>query len=432
MQSNKINRRDFLGKAAIASSFLIVPRHVLGRGYLAPSDMITMGFIGCGKQSDWLRRSFLDTKEAQIVAACDVFKAKTERLAQKTNAFYAEQKGTTTYKSCEMYDDFRKVLDRKDIDAVIIATPDHWHAAVAVRACKAGKDVYCEKPMALTIAEGRAMVNATRKNNRVFQTGCMQRSWKEFRQAVELVRNGYIGDLKTIKVNVGNPPKVFDLQAEPMPEGLDWNFWLGPNVVERPYHPTLAPSIEYEAKIWPLWRSYKDFAGGDMSDWGAHMYDIAQWGMDMDESGPVELIPPTDGEPKGLIYKYANGVEMIHTPDKADKYCHFIGTKGEVWVARGKLKTTPDTLKDHVITDAEKRVYFSDNHYKDFLKAIRTRKKPIADVETGHRTASVCNLGNIAYKLRRPLKWDPAKEKFTNDSDANKQLSRPMKSEWAV
>ncbi len=426
------SRRAFMGQALVASTFMIVPRHVLGRGFIAPSDMITLGSIGCGKQGESLRHSFLTTGQAQIVAAADVFKAKVDRTTQKVNAFYAEKKGVGTYKSCEAYDDFRKILDRKDIDAVVIATPDHWHAPIAIRACKAGKDVYCEKPLTPTIHEGRAVVDAVRKHNRVFQTGSMQRSWKEFRQAVELVRNGYIGEVKTVKVNVGGPPVVFNLEGQPVPAGMNWEMWLGPNVVDRPYHPDLAPSLEYEPKIWPHWRYFKDFAGGDMADWGAHMFDIAQWGLDMDGSGPVELTPPTGVEDKGLVYKYANGIEMIHTPAEGDKFCHFIGTKGEVWVARGKLKTTPEELKDHKITAEEKHVYQSADHYMDFLNSIRSRQKPIADVEIGHRTASICNLGNIAYKLRRPLQWDPAKEKFINDEAANKQLSRPLKSEWSV
>ena len=428
-----MKRREFLNKTAVVTGLFIVPRYVLGRGFTAPSDMLNFGFIGCGKQGSSLQHSFIETNKVQVVAACDPFKAKLTRFIANTDKYYAAKKERATYKSTDALTDFRELFVRKDIDAVVIATPDHWHAAIAVRALAEGKDVYCEKPLALTIHEGRAMVEATRKHNRVFQTGSMQRSWKEFRQAVELVRNGYIGDVKKVIVNVGGPPKKWDLQAEPMPPDLDWNMWLGPNTIERPYHSDLAPGLEKEKTMWPLWRSYNEFGGGGMTDWGAHMFDIAQWGLDMDNSGPREIIPTNDNGKLGLIYKYKNGIEMLHAPQQgAAQSCNFIGTKGEVYVTRGTLKTTPENLKDHVIGANEKHVYFSDNHYEDFLKAIKTRQKPICDVEIGHRTASVCNLGNIAYQLNRPLKWNPRREKFKHDDEANALLSRPMKKEWMV
>ena len=427
---NSLTRRTFLKQSAIASSFFIVPRHVLGRGFLAPSDRITMGFIGLGKQAVGLQRQFLGTDQMQLVAACDVDAPKMTKFIENANAFYAKKADQATYKSCEAIPDFRQLLARKDIDAVVVATPDHWHAPIVVRAAEAGKDIYCEKPLSLTITEGRAMVEATRKHGRVFQTGNMQRSWKEFRQAVELVRNGYIGDIKTVKVNVGGPPKDFDLAAETLPPGLDWNFWLGPNPIERPYNNILVPAID--AKSWGQWRSYKDFGGGGMTDWGAHMFDIAQWGLDMDGSGPVEIVPPTDGSGKGLQYKYANGVVMLHEPVEGSQFCHFIGTEGEVKVSRGKLTTTPEPLASKAIGGSDKRVYFSENHYLDFLSAIRSRKAPICDVEIGHRTATVCTLGNIAYELKRPLRWDPEKERFKGDKEANSKLSRELKKEWRV
>jgi predicted dehydrogenase len=438
-KNQTMNRRDFLAKAAVASAFFIVPRHVLGRGYTAPSDMLNFGFIGCGKQSGGLQSNFLKTNKVQLVAASDVSQLKLARFIERTNKFYADAKEKTNYKATEGYADFRELLARKDIDAVVIATPDHWHAAMAVRACQAGKDVYCEKPLSLTIPEGRAMVKATRDNKRVFQTGSMQRSWKEFRQAVELVRNGYIGEVKKVIANVGGAPKKWDLVGEEKPADLNWEMWLGPNTVERPFHSDVAPNLEKEAKMWPQWRNYADFGGGGMTDWGAHMFDIAQWGLDMDDSGPISVAPSTAthkdefGEgTAGLVYTYKNGVEMYHIPQKGKQFCEFIGTKGTVWVARGELKTSPDTLKTQVIGANEKHVYLSENHYQDFLNAIKTRQNPICDVETGHRTASVCTLGNICYELKRPLTWNPKKEKFRRDAEANALLTRPMKKEWAV
>lgn len=425
----KLHRRDFLKLGAIASSIMIVPRHVLGgKNYLAPSDKITFGFIGCGKQSGGLRRRFQDINEVQLVAASDVYTDKLKIFTAAADQLYAEKSGKGNYKAVEGLPDFRALLDRKDIDAVVIATPDHWHAAMSVLAAKAGKDIYCEKPLSLTVAEGRAMVDATRKYNRVFQTGSMQRSSPEFRQAVQIVRSGGIGTVSKVFVNVGGPPRLWNLKAEAVPAGLDWDMWMGPNSVERPFNNWLAPKLD--ADFWPKWREYQEFGGGGMTDWGAHMFDIAQWGLDMDSTGPVELIYTEPG--KGLVYKYANGAQLIHRPKEGKQDCHFIGTEGEVRVSRGELIVTPDSLKSKEFKEGESSVYVSTNHYQDFLSAIKTRKAPICDVEIGHRTATVCNIGNIAYQLQRSLKWDPVKEKFEKDKEANKLTSRAMKKEWKV
>lgn len=423
------NRRTFLKQVVGLSAFYIVPRHVLGRGFVAPSDQITVGFIGLGKQSNGLRNQFLKNG-ARVMAACDVDASKVTAFADAVNAHYANQTDKAAYTGCERYDDYRNLLNNKDIDAVVIVTPDHWHSVMAIQAAKAKKDIYCEKPLALTVEEGRDMVKATRKYKRVFQTGSMQRSWAEFRQAVELVRNGYIGELKTVNVNVGGPPRPWDLEAQSLPAGVNWDAWLGPNTITRPYNNVLLPTPK--DTFWGKWRDIDEFGGGGMTDWGAHMFDIAQWGLGMDESGPVELVPPTDNSGKGLIYKYANGVVMNHRPVEGKQHCHFIGTAGEVKVARGELITTPAPLKDKVIGESDKRVYFSDNHYKDFLDAIKSRKAPICDVEVGHRTASVCTIGNIAYRLKRTLRWNPDKEKFESDAEANRLLNRPMRKQWSA
>ncbi|MFD2933538.1 Gfo/Idh/MocA family protein [Spirosoma flavum] len=421
------NRRTFLKQAIGLSVFSIVPRHVLGRGFLAPSDQIAVGFIGLGKQSVGLRGQFLKN-DARITAVCDVDQSKVATFADAVNTYYADKATKASYSGCLRYDDYRTLLSNKGIDAVVIATPDHWHSPIAIQAAKAGKDIYCEKPLSLTIQEGRDMVKATRKYKRVFQTGSMQRSWKEFRQAVELVRNGYIGQIKMVNVNVGGPPHTFDLTAETVRSGLNWDAWLGPNTIERPYNIALNPTLN--DAFWGKWRDIRDFGGGGMTDWGAHMFDIAQWGLDMDNSGPTEAIPGKEG--KGLVYRYANGIEMHHNPIDGPQFCQFIGTEGEVTVSRGNLTTTPETLKDKVIGEGEKRVYLSDNHYKDFLDAIKSRKNPICDVEVGHRTASVCTLGNIAYQLGRPLRWNPATEQFQGDAEANRLLSRPMRTKWTA
>jgi predicted dehydrogenase len=429
------SRRYFVKQSATAlAGFIIVPRFVLGGNrtdgskYIPPSDVISLGFIGCGKQGRILSNYFLGTTEIRILALSEVYKDKSELMLKtiKTNQEKNKQPGNNN--DIAVYNDFRELLSRKDIDAVVIATPDHWHAAMAVRAAEAGKDIYCEKPLSLTVKEGRAMVKATRKHNRIFQTGNMQRSWPEFRQAVEIVRNGFIGEIKSIKVNVGPPPITYDLPEQPIPEGLDWNKWLGPNEF-KPFNAELAPPITND--VYPNWRKYKEFGGGAVTDWGAHMFDIAQWALDMDDSGPTEIFAP-DADHPFLTYKYKNNVIMTHEKWEWNNAVLFTGSDGEIRIGRGKLETTPASVKNKIISDSQKHVYKSENHYKDFLNAIRTRIKPICDVETGHRTATVCNIGNIAYLVKRPLKWNPKKEKFKKDGEANALLGRPMLNEWAI
>lgn len=430
------SRRDFIKKSAsLFAGITIIPRFVLGglkpdgTKYLAPSDIISLGLIGCGKQGKGLANRFLNTNECRITALSEVYQAKTDLTQQIIKTTYEKNGKLGNFSEIPSYNDFRELLALKNVDAVIIATPDHWHAAMAVRAAEAGKDIYCEKPLSLTIKEGRAMVKATRKHDRVFQTGNMQRSWKEFRQAVELVRNGYIGELKNIKVNVGPPPIPYNLPAEPIPFGLNWTKWLGPNEFSN-FNAELAPPISKD--VFPNWRLYKEFGGGMVTDWGAHMFDIAQWAMDMDNSGPVKVYAPDGKDHPFLTYQYKSGITMTHEKWEWNNAVLFIGTEGEIRIARGKLETSNPTLKDKIIGEAEKHVYKSEDHYKDFLQAIRNRTKPICDVEVGHRTASVCTIGNIAYALKRPLTWNPKKEKFKNDKEANAMLGRPMNNEWGI
>lgn len=435
-EENSMNRRDFVGKAATAlAGITILPRHVLGgtrpdgSRYIAPSDIISLGFIGTGKQGRGLTSSFLSTNEARIVAISEVYKAKAQLALDRIKAHYEKNTQLGAYAEIPVYNDFRELLARKDIDAVVIATPDHWHAAMSVRAAEAGKDIYCEKPLALTVKEGRAMVNAARKYKRVFQTGSMQRSWPEFRQTAELVRNGYIGEIKSIKVNVGPPPKAYDLAAESIPEGLDWNAWLGPNSPVA-FNSELAPPTSKD--VFPNWRNYREFGGGMVTDWGAHMFDIVQWALNMDDSGPVEVIAPDGKEHPFLTYRYENGITMTHEKWDWNNAILFTGTEGELRVQRKKIDTTPASLATKVIGESEKHVYKSENHYKDFLDAMRKRSKPICDVEIGHRTASVCNIGNIAYQLNRTLQWNPKKETFKKDDEANALLGRSMNDTWGI
>jgi len=436
VKSSAISRRDFVGTGAKAlTAFLIIPRYVLGgkkpdgTAYTPPSDMISLGFIGTGKQGRGLTSAFLKTGKVRIAALSEVYKAKAQLTIDSMKELYSTTPQLGTYVDMPVYNDFRELLARKDVDAVVIATPDHWHAAMAVRAAEAGKDIFCEKPLSLTVKEGRAMVNAARKYNRVFQTGSMQRSWAEFRQAVELIRNGYIGEIKSIKVNVGPPPIAYSLPAEPIPAGLDWSYWLGPNETAA-FNSELAPPTSKD--VYPNWRNYREFGGGMVTDWGAHMFDIVQWALGMDDSGPVEVIAPDGKQYPFLTYRYGNGVVMTHEKWEWNNAIQFIGTTGEIRLKRGKIETTPIALATKIIGDVEQHVYKSENHYTDFLSAMRNRTKPICDVEIGHRTASVCNIGNIAYRLNRPLRWDPVKEQFKKDKEANALLGRPMKNEWAI
>lgn len=428
-QPSTFSRRKFLQTAAAIAPFFIVPRHVLGRGFRAPSDVINLGYVGLGRQCNGLLNRFLDTKQVAVLAASDVDKLKVERF-QQWYAKGVERVPGTTKSEVQGYEDYRELLDRKDLDAVIIATPDHWHAVQAIRAMDAGKDVYCEKPLTLTVAEGRAMVNTARRRDRVVQTGSMQRSDKNFRRACELVRNGYIGQVKEIKVTVGGPPVAVDFQPEEVPVTLNWDLWLGPNNPHF-YNHVLAPRLE--DNFWAKWRDYKGFGGGGMTDWGAHMFDIAQWALKRDESGPVQVTPPADPKAmKGLVYRYDDGVVMTHEDFGRGNAVRFIGTEGQIDISRGFFETTPGTLKTMELKASDEKLPAPENHYVDFLNAVRTRQKPICDVETGHRSATVCNIGNIAYELRRPLKWNPVREKFEGDAEANALLTRDLRKPFRV
>jgi predicted dehydrogenase len=429
---SKMNRRNFIGKtAAGAAAVTIIPRHVLGgNGFIAASDRINLGYIGNGKQIYTLLKNIGACKETVAVAASDVFESKLNTFIDTANKNNADKNIDADVKGYHYY---RELLERSDIDAVVIATPDHWHAQMVVDAAKAGKDIYCEKPMALTVAEGRAMVNATRKYDRVFQTGNMQRSWRDFRHAVELVRNGYIGDVKEINVSVGEPVKQCDLPTEEVPEGLDWNEWVGPSLY-RGYNKILAPTSAHRDP-WAWWRGYRNFGGGLITDWGAHMFDIAQWALDMDESGPVRFLPPEEpAQSHGLTMVYDNGVRVNHKlwGEKEDENgVQIIGTEGKIEVSRSFLRTFPNkNLAKADLKETDKRVYYSVNHYQDWVDAMKNRTRPISDVETGHRTATVCNVTNIAYELQRPLLWNPDKEEFVGDEGANRMLDRAYRGKW--
>lgn len=440
------SRRTFLKCAAsTVAAPLVLPSH-LWSAETKPGAKLRMGFIGMGTQSRGLLGGFL-SQDTQVLAVCDVDTTRREAAQKRVDAFYAAQK--TRPATCEAYNDFRKLIDRQDIDAVCIATPDHWHAAITLAALRSGKDVYCEKPLTHNIHEAVEVMKAVDANRRVLQTGSMQRSSKEFRIACELVRNGCIGKVERVECSFGDPGRPCDLGEEPLEPGLDWDLWLGPAPM-RPYNSVLSPRGVH--KHFPAWRNYREFGGGMVTDWGAHHLDIAQWGLGMDDSGPVEVRPPEKpGAKRGAKLVYANGVTVEH---KEGFGVHFFGTEGEVQVNRGKFtckvgsdqiawftgrggeKTScaaeVDKAERALLKDAKVRLYVSKNHIADFLACVAARKKPITSEQVGGHSAICCHLMNLAYYHGQPLKWDPMKFAFISGTGDPKWLTRDYRSPWSV
>ena len=416
-------RRRFIRNTAFAVGALtIIPRHVMGKGFVAPSDRINLGVIGLGMQGNLLSRLFLSNTEVQIVAGSDVWDSKRDLFKSNIESLYAKHRNVESYKGVQTYLEYKELLDRSDIDAVIVATPDLWHAIQCIDAMNAGKDVYCEKPLTNTIAEGRAIVDAVEKTNSVFQTGSMQRSWAKFITAREIVSSGKLGKIKKVLVNVGDPARYYDLPSESLPDGIDWNRWCGPAPLLG-YNEKIAPEI---VKNYPAWRDFKETGGGILADWGAHMFDIAQWSLGMDHSGPVKFIPPSDPKAvRGLRMFYENGIEMVHEDFGRGWGVRFIGSEGTLDVSRGYLETTPESiLLSNITVDKEAIMKDSGNHYQNWIDGIKNRSQPICDAEIGHRTATVCNVANIAYELGETLNWDPKKEEFKDNKQADKMRKR--------
>jgi predicted dehydrogenase len=423
-----VTRRRFLKRAAGVSAALaapyFIPASAFGRsGWAAPSERITMGFIGIGNMGGGHLDNFLGMKDVQIVAVCDVDAVKRADARRRVEEQYAAEREAGTFTGCDEYSKFEKLLARDDIDAVLIAVPDHWHAIIAIAACKAGKDVYCEKPLSLTIREADEMVAAARRYGTVFQTGSQQRSESNFRYACELVRNGRIGKLLRVNVGIGPPSTERYLPREPVRAGLDWERWLGP-APWQPYNPERC-SGSYSGG----WRLIRDYSGGMSTDWGAHHYDIAQWGMGMDGSGPVEIIPPKERLAEGIKFVYANGVVMERGGANG---ILFTGTDGRVEVNRGHLKTWPERIGKEPIGPNEIHLYESPGHQVDWLNCIRTRRRPICDVAIGASSVTVCHLSNIAYWLERPIEWDPEKREIIGDEAAARWLDRPKRAPWRL
>ena len=425
----RYDRRKFLQQSAAAAAFFIVPRHVIGKGFTAPSDMFGLGFIGTGKQARGLLNQF-KKQPVRILAGSDVDATKLNLFKTLAEKAYAEASGKAPAGGFKSFADYQALLAEPGIDGVVIATPDHWHAYQAVRAAEARKHIYLEKPLTRTGVEGRKVVDAVDKYKVVLQTGSMQRSWKNFRTACELVRNGYLGQIKEVLVSVGDPAVPFTLGSENQPSHLDWQGWVGP-ATYHPFHSELSPPVEKD--IFPNWRKYREYAGGILSDWGAHMFDIAQWGLGMDETGPVRFTPPTDPKAvRGLEMEYANGIIMKHVDFGRGHGVRFIGEKGSIDISRNYFESTPANIASATLQPGETRLYTSDDHYADWLNACKNGTKPICHAEIGHRSNSVCALANIAYEVRRPLKWDPKREKFKGDKDANALLQPRFREGWKL
>ena len=432
IEKKSIGRRSLLKTVSFAAfgAPYIVPSSVFGAE--APSNRFTMGCIGVGGMGTQDMEKFLSRSDVQVTAVCDVdlsHRLKAKEIVEKT---YAEKQVSGTYKGCDHYNDFRDIIDRKDIDLVLIATPDHWHAIPAVAASNAGKDIYCEKPVSLTIAQGRAMCDTVRRNGTIWQTGSWQRSIDQFRFACELVRNERIGKLHTI--HIGLPLwDLIDPQPEmPVPEGFDYDFWLGP-----------APWAPYTEKRCHFnFRWFLDYAGGLITDWGAHHCDIAQWGMGTDTTGPVEVEGQGQFSADGFSTvarsflvrcTYANGVTLeVGTTDKHKQGIKFTGTDGWVFVSRNEFDTEPKSLQTSVIGRDEIHLYRSNDHWGNFIDCVRSRKQTITPVEVAHRSITVSHLGNISMLLNRKVKWDPDREDFVNDPEAARMLDRSMRSPWRL
>ena len=434
------SRRNFLKTTLAASVAPLILAPGVRAAENAANEKITLGFIGMGTQNRGLLQGFMRRNETRVLAVCDVDKTRRESARKTVETYYGDQIKAGTYKGCDVYNDFRELVARKDIDGVVIATPDHWHAITSIAAANAGKDIYCEKPMAHSVHEGRAMVDAVRKNKRVFQTGSMQRSSREFRVACELVRNGVLGTISHVDVAVGGPGVPCDLPSEADEPGLDWNMWLGP-APKRGYNSVLSPRGVHQH--FPDWRRFREYGGGAVTDWGAHHFDIAQWGLGFDDSGPVEIIPAEKPHAQeGVRLLYATGVQVNHVNNGPG--ITFFGDKGKLSVNRGAFelwlgneKKAGDVasgvkIAKELLPPNPIRLYDSSNHLSDFLNSMRTRKPPICDVEIGARTATVCNLVNLAYYHGQRMKWDPAKEQFTGGTGDPKWLRYEYRGPWTV
>ena len=431
---DKSTRRNFLKRsAAVTAGALILPQIIpstaMGMGgKLPPSDRIVMGAIGVGSQGQSNMRDFLKLdKQVQFVAVCDV---------DSNHANRAKEMADEGNKSsdCRIYSDYREFLEKEKLDAVSIALPDHWHGIIYTAAANKKLDVYGEKPICRTIHDGQVIVNAVKKNNIIWQTGSWQRSKPNFQHAVELVRNGRIGKIKSIEVGlpnggrgVGTPP-IVEVPAE-----LNWEMWLGP-----------ALKVPYRGISHWNWRWILDYSGGQLTDWAGHHIDIANWGADLEKTGPVEIsgegVYPRDGiynvpVEYDFMCKYANGIEMRVA--NSSRLIHgggatWYGEKGWINVDRGRLSASDPKILQEVIGENELQIYKSENHWQNFVDCVRSRKETIAPIEVAYRAISVALLGEIAMTTGQKIQWDPTKQEIIGNPIASRLLGRPYRQPWSL
>ena len=422
------SRRLFLRSSvatAAASAFNIVPAHVLGQQ--APSNKIAMAMIGVGGMGSGNMNSFLHLDDVVVRIVCDVNTQKMESAKKKVDTSYSNT-------DCQMIKDFREVCSRKDIDAVMIATPDHWHAYVGTFAARHGKDIYGEKPFTHDLLEGRALVNAVKQHGRIWQTGSWQRSSSEMRRAVELVRNGRIGKITHVEVGLPAGRSLHVQAAVPnaqIPDGLDWNFWLGP-----------APFCTFQGVYDWDWRWVLEWGGGQMMDWIGHHADIAQWGLNRDTSGPVSIegYAPFESDgiydsPKTYRYtcRYDDGIELtVADSSQISMGAKWHGESGEwVYVNRGRFDASTPKIRDSKIEAGELRLG-SPGHHRNFIDCVKTRATTLTPAEVAHRSARIGHLGQIAMLTGRKIAWDPSKEQILNDPAAAALLGRTPRGPWAL
>jgi predicted dehydrogenase len=436
VDKKRLSRRDFLRRTgslaagAVAFPYVIRSSALGEAGGTAPSDKIVMGIIGSGGRGTDNMRGFLGHEEARVVAVCDVWENRQQRAKDIVDKQYGD-------KGCAMHNDFRGLLAREDIEAVVIAPQDHWHGVIAVAAAKAGKDMYCEKPLGVAVVEGQAIRDAVRKHGRVFQTGTQQRSDRNFRFACELARNGYLGKLHTVKVGAPGPEYKRTYQKptteEPIPPGLDYDMYVGPSPM-KPYNGGRL--------AWPDWYLIWDYCAGFIVNWGVHHLDIANWGCPAVSSEPCELEFTGHYRNDGLTdnindwrgeFRYASGLRMPYsdTGNPHKQGCQFEGEKGWVHVNRGGIWAEPASLLK-VNIKPEERLHVSTNHHGDFLKCVRSRRDPVSPVESGHKASYLGLIAEISIRLKRKLKWDPGKEEFVGDADANVLMARPYRKPWKL
>jgi predicted dehydrogenase len=453
---SSISRRRFLQGAAAVTSLAgfpsVIPSSALGKdGSVAPSDRVVLACIGLGIQGVSNMRMFLRNPEVQVVALCDVYEPQRLKAKKLVDEAYGNQ-------ACGLFKDFREVVQRRDIDAVQITTPDHWHPIIAIEAARKGKHMYFEKPIGWSVRAAQAVRKAVQENKVVFQFGTQQRSEGSFRRACELVRNGRIGELKTILVGVPGGVSLPDQPTEPVPKELDYEMWLGPAPWApysfercRPY--TDRPGEDW-TRNYSTWYHISDYCIGFIGNWGIHHLDIAQWGNGTEDTGPVEVEGtgtfPTAGLADCVLTwqvenRYANGVTMVHMDDEtsskhplqAGGHGHgilFLGPEGWVHVDRSRIDAHPQSLLRSSIGPNEVNLFRSDEegHHGNFVKAIKGQTKTASPVDAAVRSDTIAWLDQIAIKLGRKLRWDPIKEAFVNDDEANRMLDRPMRAPWKI